>query len=135
MLTGGIRTSLLDDFKPYLHDRLAAGARNVTALHAEIAAQGYTGSYAVLNRYLLPFRRAHREQMRAMLQRPRTPTVQQVTGWITGLPGRLNSNDADRLQQIRSRCPELDAAVPTRRSFCPNDQGSLRRQASPHRVD
>jgi transposase len=45
MLTGGMRTSLLNEFKPYLHDRLAAGARNVIALHAGIGAQGYTGSY------------------------------------------------------------------------------------------
>jgi len=45
LIAGGVRTSKLDPFKPYLHQRLSAGARNGTALHAEIAKQGYTGSY------------------------------------------------------------------------------------------
>ena len=37
--------------------------------------------------------------------------MRQVTGWITGLPGNLDPDDAARLQAIRHRCPELDAAV------------------------
>lgn len=42
---GGRRQSLLDDFKPYLHQRWNAGATNVLQLHAEIKAAGYQGSY------------------------------------------------------------------------------------------
>ncbi len=38
LVAGGVRTSKLDPFKPYLHRRLLAGARNATALHAEIVA-------------------------------------------------------------------------------------------------
>ena len=45
LVAGGVRTSKLDPFKPYLRQRLAAGGRNATALSAEIVAQGYTGSY------------------------------------------------------------------------------------------
>jgi transposase len=37
--------------------------------------------------------------------------VRQFTGWITGLPGHLEPEDAGRMQAIRARCPELDAAV------------------------
>ena len=37
--------------------------------------------------------------------------MRQVTGWITGLPGNLEPDDAGRLHAIRHRCPELDAAV------------------------
>ena len=37
--------------------------------------------------------------------------MRQVTGWITGLPGRLDPVDAERLQAICARCPELDTAV------------------------
>ncbi len=37
--------------------------------------------------------------------------MRSVAGWITGLPGRLDPADAERLRAIRSRCPELDAAV------------------------
>ncbi len=59
LVAGGVRTSKLDPFKPYLHHRLLAGARNATALHAEIVEQGYTGSYNTLERYLKPLRRCH----------------------------------------------------------------------------
>ena len=57
LVAGGVRTSKLDPFKPYLHQRLTARVRNATALHAEIVAQGYTGSYPVLERYLQRWRR------------------------------------------------------------------------------
>src|SRR6478752_5128130 len=44
-------------------------------------------------------------------QRPAPPAVRTVTGWITGLPSNLEPENAERLQAIRARCPELDAAV------------------------
>jgi len=106
---GGVRASVLDSFKPYLHDRLADGERNATMLHVEIAEQGYTGGYTTLARYLRPLRRI--DAAAALPQRPAPPTVRQVTGWITGLPGHLDAADAVRLHAIRVRCPELDAAV------------------------
>ena len=37
------------------------------------------------------------------------PAVRKVTGWITG--SNLDPDVAVRLQAIRQRCPELDAAV------------------------
>ena len=37
--------------------------------------------------------------------------MRQVAGWITGLPGRLDPVDGERLRAIRARCPEIDAAV------------------------
>ena len=43
LLAGGVRASVLDSFKPYLHDRLADGERNATVVHVEIAERGYTG--------------------------------------------------------------------------------------------
>jgi len=54
LLAGGVRASVLDSFKPYLHDRLADGVRNATVLQGEIAEQGYTGGYTTLARYLRP---------------------------------------------------------------------------------
>src|SRR5664280_1790175 len=57
LLAGGLRASVLDAFKPYLHDRLADGERNATVLHDEIAERGYTGGYKTLARYLRPLRR------------------------------------------------------------------------------
>ncbi|HZM66874.1 MAG TPA: ISL3 family transposase, partial [Nakamurella sp.] len=54
LLAGGVRASVLDSFKSYLHDRLADGERNATLLHGEIAERGYTGGYSTLARYLRP---------------------------------------------------------------------------------
>ena len=85
LIAGGVRVSKLDPFKPYLHQRLSAGARNATALHAEIVEQGYTGSYPTLERYLKPLRRSDAATL-AQVLRNRPPAVRQVTGWITGLP-------------------------------------------------
>ena len=110
LITGGVRTSKLDPFKPYLHQRLSAGARNATALHAEILERGYTGSYQTLERYLEPLRRSDAATLTQVL-RHRPPAVRQVTGWITGLPGHLDPADEVRLKAIRARCPEIDAAV------------------------
>ena len=110
LIAGGVRTSKLDPFKPYLHQRLSAGARNATALHAEILERGYTGGYNTLERYLRPMRRSEAATL-AQVLRHRPPAVRQVTSWITGLPGRLNSADEARMKAIRVRCPEIDAAV------------------------
>ena len=85
MVAGGVRTCKLDPFKPYLHQRLTAGVRNATALHAEIVAQGYTGSYPTLERYLQPLRR-HDAASLAKAVRNRPAPVRQVTAWIPACP-------------------------------------------------
>ena len=110
LIAGGGRVSKLDPFKPYLHQRLSTGARNATALRAEIVEQGYTGSYNTLERYLKPLRRGDAATLTQVL-RNRPPAVRQVTGWITGLPGHLDPADDARLRAIRARCPEIEAAV------------------------
>ena len=109
-LAGGVRASVLDPFKPYLHERLAEGQRNATVLLDEITDRGYTGGYKTLARYLRPLRRVDAAALATLLQRP-PPAVRQVTGWITGLPGHLDRADAVRRNAIRARCPELDSAV------------------------
>ena len=48
----GVRSSVLDSFKPYLHERIAASQLNATVLLGEITEMGCTGGYAVLRRYL-----------------------------------------------------------------------------------
>jgi hypothetical protein len=73
--------------------------------------QGYTGGYNTLARYLRPLRRIDAVALAGLPPRPTPPAVRQVTGWITGLPGNLEPPDAVRLQAIRVRCPEVDAAV------------------------
>jgi len=110
LAASGVRASNLDPFKPYLHQRLTAGIRSGTALHAEIVEQGYTGSCHTLERYLKPLRRSDAATL-AQVLRNRPPPVRQVTAWITGLPGHLDTVDEARLKAIRARCPEIDAAV------------------------
>ena len=50
------RPSLLDDCKPYLHQRWNEGCTNVRQLHAELRERGYKGSYGTIRDYVLPFR-------------------------------------------------------------------------------
>jgi len=110
LVAGGVRVSKLDPFKPYLHQRLTAGVRGATALYAELAEQGYTGSYQTVERYLQPVRRSDSATV-AQVLRNRPPPVRQVTAWITGLPGHLDTADQACMTAIRGRCPEIDAAT------------------------
>ena len=111
LLAGGVRSSVLDPFKPYLHERFADGQGNATVLHAEIIERGYTGGYTTLRRYLQPLRHIETAAVAALSSLPGRPAVRRVAGWITGLPGRLEPADAERLHAIRGRCPEMDAIV------------------------
>jgi hypothetical protein len=111
LFAGGVRSSVLDSFKPYLHQRLVDGERNATVLHAEITERGYNGGYSTLSRYLQPLRPVDPTALAALSPLRGRPAVRQVAGWITGLPGHLDPADAERLHAIRGRCPELDAAV------------------------
>jgi hypothetical protein len=105
LLAGGVRSSVLDPFKPYLHEQLATGQGNTTVLLGEIVERGYTGGYNTLRRYLLPLRHIEAAALAALSPLPGRPAVRQVAGWITGLPGRLDPADAGRLNLIRARCP------------------------------
>ena len=111
LLAAGMRSSVLDSFKPYLNERLAHRVRNATLLLVEITEQGYTGGYNTLARYLRPLRRIDAAGLAGLPPCPAPPAVRKVTGWITGLPSNLEPDDAGRLHAIRARCPELDAAV------------------------
>jgi transposase len=48
--------SLLDPYLPYLENRLAQGCRNANQLWEEVKAQGFRGSYKLVNRWLAPRR-------------------------------------------------------------------------------
>ena len=52
------RPSILDEHKPYLHQRWNEGVINVIQLHSELKERGYKGSYGTIRDYLLPFREA-----------------------------------------------------------------------------
>ena len=101
----GSRGSLLDPFKPYLHERFNAGHTDAAALTEQIKALGYRGSDKTVRRYLQPFR----ETRTAPPAVPIPPTLRQVTGWLTRHPDSLDEDERMQLTQILARSPELAA--------------------------
>ncbi|HYA52543.1 MAG TPA: hypothetical protein VEG33_15400, partial [Streptosporangiaceae bacterium] len=93
----GRRPSVLDEFKPYLHQRWNAGCTNMLQLHAEIKATGYPGSYSIVRNYLQPFR--------ALGAAP----ARHVASWILRDPATLDEDEQVKLKNVRARCPHLDA--------------------------
>jgi len=99
------RPSVLDDYKPYLHQRWNEGCTNVRQLHAELTERGYKGGYGTIRDYVLPFRQAGAAPPAA----PGPPKARDVASWILTDPGHLDDDKKARLAQARERCPQLDA--------------------------
>ncbi|HEY0692574.1 MAG TPA: ISL3 family transposase [Kribbella sp.] len=101
------RRSVLDPFKSYLHQRWIAGVTDAAALAKEITVQGYIGSEQTVRRYL--------QQFRGMITAPPAPStapkVRQVTGWLLRRPSDLDTDEQEKLTDIRSRCAHLDSLV------------------------
>jgi transposase len=99
------RPSLLDEFKPYLHQRWNLGRTNVRQLHAELRDRGYRGGYGTIRDYVQPFR----DLGAAPPAIPAPPEARDVASWILSDPDHLADEKKARLSQIRDRCPHLDA--------------------------
>lgn len=100
------RDRVLDDHQAYLHRRWNEGCTNTTQLFAEIHALGYRGSIRTVYRYLQAFR----DGEKAPDPKPPSPLkVRHVVGWIMRDPNNLDTEDAQRLQAVLDRCPELAA--------------------------
>ena len=103
LVNAGPRGSLLDPYKPYLHERFNAGQTDAAALAAAITERGYRGSVKTVRRYLHPFRAAAVAPPPA----PVPPTVRAVTGWMTCRPDRLDTDNARDLGRILDRSEVL----------------------------
>jgi transposase len=101
------RPSVLDEFKPYLHERFNAGVTNISALFREIREQGYRGSLSTLSVYLAPFRAVGV----APAAKPAVPKVRPVTSWMLHHPDDLDDEQRLQLKQVRASCPHLDATA------------------------
>lgn len=99
----GARGSLLDPYKPYLHERFNAGQTDAAALTAEITERGYRGSTKTVRRYLHPFRAA----AVAPPPTPVPPSVRAVTGWMICHPDRLDTDNSHDLEAILNRSEVL----------------------------
>ncbi|MFE3281470.1 ISL3 family transposase, partial [Nocardia sp. NPDC059239] len=99
----GQRPSLLEEFKPYLHQRWNQGCTNATELFGEIKARGYQGGAKIVMNYLQPFRTTGR------VPRPvrKPPSVRRAVTWIMTDPASLEPDDRQRLEAILTAGPEL----------------------------
>ncbi|MFE7839172.1 ISL3 family transposase [Streptomyces sp. NPDC057474] len=100
------RPSILDDYKPYLHQRWNEGCTSAAALFEEIRTVGYRGGLTVLRDYLRPLRSGATPR-----EKVRPPSVRDVTGWITRHPDSLTPDETLKLKAILARCPDLDATA------------------------
>ena len=99
------RPSLLDDYKPYLHQRWNEGCTNVRQLHAELNERGFQGGYGTIRDYVLPFREAGAAPPAV----PGPPKTRDLASWILTDPDNLDDDEKEKLAQARERCPHLDA--------------------------
>ncbi len=65
--------SILDPYKPYLHERLAAGCENAVQLWREIREQGYAGSRSVVSIWVAEQRQTQDTLRTRRRGRPPTP--------------------------------------------------------------
>ena len=98
------RPSILDEYKPYLHQRWNEGVTNVVQLHAELKSRGYKGGYGTVRDYVLPFRGAGAAPPAV----PGPPKARDLARWITADPDNLGDDEKAELAKARGRCPHLD---------------------------
>ena len=101
------RPSILDPFKPYLHQRWSDAHTCATDLFEELRAQGYQGSAGSVRTYLHPFRQLGTTPPRA----PTPPKVREVTSWLLRHPDSLDTDEQLKLKHVLARCPDLDATA------------------------
>ncbi|WP_408907078.1 ISL3 family transposase [Streptomyces atratus] len=106
------RQSLLDKYKPYLHQRWNEGCHDIPRLHRELRGLGFPGDIQTVRRYL----RSSKERDLPMTPRP-APRPRRMVRWIMTNPDRLPTGDAQALKEIRAACPHLDAAAGHVRDF------------------
>ena len=104
------RSSKLDRFKSYVHQRWNAGVTEATVLHAELIELGWTGSLRTVQHYLHRFRDPDRAP-RSAPPAPDKTTPRRVTSWIMTNPEHLSAGDQVRLKQVLARCPQLEATA------------------------
>jgi transposase len=97
------RPSVLDAFKPYLHERWNAGVRNASILFWEISEQGYRGHRGTVAAYLAPFRALDA----APPPKPAVPKVRPIASWLLRHPDELDAEEQLKLKQVLAACPHL----------------------------
>jgi hypothetical protein len=96
---------MIEDYKPYLHQRQNAGCTDAAQLWREIRARGYPGGYSLVRDHLAPLRGTTTAPARP----PAPPKPRKVTAWVMTRPAVLPASDRARLDAILAGCPELAA--------------------------
>jgi transposase len=99
------RPSILDEYKPYLHQRWNEGCTNVIQLHGELKERGYKGSYGTVRDYVLPFRGAGAAPPAVL----GPPKARDLARWILADPDNLDDEEKAKLAEARERCEHLDS--------------------------
>lgn len=109
-----IRTTRLDDYKPYLIQRWNDGCTDAARLFREIRARGYPGrTPQAVRRYLRPLRTDT-----APVPAPSpVPKPHRVAHWIMRHPDHLHADEQSQLKDIMARCPQLNAVHRHVRAF------------------
>jgi transposase len=113
LLVNTRRDGLIDPYRAYLHQRWNEGCTDASVLHAEIRAQGFTGSDQTVRRYVRPFRTT----LSAPPVGPQPPKARHVARWIMTDPDNLDPNEAGRLHAILGRSPTIAALAGHVRAF------------------
>ena len=106
-------TTILDNFKTHLNRRWAEGVTDAAQLHREISALGYQGSCKSVRRYVQPLRAG----VSAPVPKPPSPTIRDVTQWLTRRPEDLTRHDTTTLTRILTRNPALAGTYTLIREF------------------
>lgn len=105
--------TILDKYKTHLHRRWNEGITDAAQLYREITAFGYQGSCKSVRRYLRP--------LRAGLSTPTpklpSPTIRDVTQWLTRRPEDVSTQDTAALNALITRCPALARTYTLVRAF------------------
>jgi len=109
LVNTGRRDSIIDDFRPSLHQRWNDGCTDAAVLHNEIRQQGFTGSSQTVRRYVRPFRAT----TAAPAARPATPKARHVARWNMTDP----ADDQTKLEAISQRSPAVQALCGYARDF------------------
>jgi transposase len=111
--TGSRRYGQIHSYSPYLYRRWNEGCTDAARLHAEIVQLGYRGSQRTVRRHLQEVRASGKPAP----DKPKELTVRKATWLITAHPDKIDENNALKLKQLLSRCPELDAVADCVRAF------------------
>lgn len=110
---GTARDSILDSFKPYLHQRIADGVSGTNQLLAEIRARGFNGAERTLRRWLISVRGRNSP---APAPAP-VPPARDITGWIMRPLEKLTDEHTAELERLCGICPDLAAIRDLARGF------------------